>query len=284
MLAWGPIAEADLGALGGLARDCVRADGGLPTLTEESMLTELFLSGPAIGGRDETGDLVAVAALFRDPQGRQCATGLVHPSSRHLGYGEQLVEWCREQAPGVDLLVVAETMSLEAESLFARSGLRRTFAETVMRHKLKHIPKVPLPKGVETEPFTESTAPAFAQAFRESFGTSVRSRVHASDREWLEFVRGSSAFRPDLSRVALADGEPVGLVILDGAWIDQVGVIPSWRGRGLGAHLVVRSLTALKHAEVPAVWLCVNVDNPSRFLYERLGFRAQGTRARYENR
>ena len=33
------------------------------------MLTELFLSGPAIGGRDETGDLVAVAALFRDPRG-----------------------------------------------------------------------------------------------------------------------------------------------------------------------------------------------------------------------
>ena len=67
MLAWGPITESDLGALGGLARACLREDGGLPTLAEESMLTELFLSGPAIGGRDETGDLVAVAAVCHRP-------------------------------------------------------------------------------------------------------------------------------------------------------------------------------------------------------------------------
>ena len=84
--------------------------------------------------------------------------------------------------------------------------------------------------------------------------------------------------------MALAGGSRWAWSSLDGAWIDQVGVVPSRRGRGLGAHLVVRSLTAPGHDEVPAAWLCVNVDNPSRFLYERLGFCAQGTRARYENR
>ena len=81
-----------------------------------------------------------------------------------------------------------------------------------------------------------------------------------------------------------AAGRAVGFVILSGAWIEQVGVDPTWRGKGLGAHLVARSLTALQRAGADRVWLAVASDNPSRVLYERLGFRARGTRARYERR
>ena len=76
----------------------------------------------------------------------------------------------------------------------------------------------------------------------------------------------------------------MGFVLLVDNWIDAVGVVPEWRGRRLGAHLVVRSLTALERSGEAEAWLCVNVDNPARSLYERLGFRAKGTRARYEDR
>ena len=107
-----------------------------------------------------------------------------------------------------------------------------------MRHKLKHIPKVPLPKGrPRLEPFTDATAQAFAQAFRASpSGTSVSSRGHASDEERLDFVRGSSAFRPVTSPGRpWRRQEPVGLVILDGAWIDQVGASIHLSGAGGGS-------------------------------------------------
>ena len=80
------------------------------------------------------------------------------------------------------------------------------------------------------------------------------------------------------------DGEPAGFITVSDEWIDQVGVVPEWRGQGLGAHLVVRSLTALKKAGASRVWLCVGVDNGARALYERLGFAHKGTRARYEER
>jgi ribosomal protein S18 acetylase RimI-like enzyme len=90
-------------------------------------------------------------------------------------------------------------------------------------------------------------------------------------------------FRPDLSRVVLDSGGHVaGFVTLSDNWIDQVGVVPAWRGHGLGAHLVVRSLRSLLKAGWEEAWLAVNVDNPAHELYLRLGYVDSGVRARYE--
>jgi ribosomal protein S18 acetylase RimI-like enzyme len=283
-LSWGPLSEQDLPGLASLARACLRADGGLPQLSSDEMLRDYFLSDVNIAGRDETGEFAAAASVFRDNTGRRCATGLVHPSARRLGHGEALVAWCREQAHGEPLLVVSETMSLEAEELFARSGLRRVFAETVMRHSLGHIPKVALPRGLSTKPFDDETAPSFYAAYRGAFEAQPGFCENSMDA-WLALVREDHTFLPAESRVAVDEaGHAVGLVILDIEWIDMVGVVPSWRGKGLGAHLVVRSLRAFKHAGCQQAWLCVNVDNRSRSLYERLGFEARGTRTRYEER
>jgi mycothiol synthase len=283
-LEWGSVGEADLPQLASLARACLRRDGGLPQLAGEEMLRQLFLTDTAIGGRDDTGELVAVAALSWDAQGRRTASGLVHPGARRQGHGEALVDWAREHAGGTPLRVVAETMSLEAEELFASSGLRRTWAETVMRHKLKHIPTIPRPEGLRVLAFGDETAPLFFEAYRRSFAERPGFPDPTHD-QWLESVRGEPGFRPGDSRVAVgADDVPAGFVLLVDNWIDAVGTVPQWRGRRLGAHLVVRSLTVFARTGEPDAWLCVSADNPARSIYERLGFRGKGTRARYEER
>jgi mycothiol synthase len=64
-------------------------------------------------------------------------------------------------------------------------------------------------------------------------------------------------------------------------WIDQVGVVPAARGRGLGAALVLAALSRMRAAGETEAWLNVNVDNPARRLYERLGFHRRGRRARF---
>ncbi|MBK8469198.1 MAG: GNAT family N-acetyltransferase [Actinomycetales bacterium] len=283
-LEWSPLTAADLPDLVELARACLAHDGGLPLLGTEELVTGFFLVGEGIGGRDETGEIVAAAGLFDDDTGRACATGLVHPSARRQGHGEQLVTWARSHSGEHQPLVVAETMSREAESLFAANGLHRTFAESVMRHRLKHIPRVPLPDGLRTEPFREDTASAFFTAYRGSFGDRP-GFPDPSEAQWLQWLASDADLRPQDCRVAFTKtGEPVGFVTVSSDWIDEVGVVPAWRGRGLGAHLVVRSLSALKRAGARQVWLCVGADNTSRCLYERLGFRYKGTRARYEKR
>ena len=68
-LAWSDLHAQDLAAVRHLAHRCLEFDGGLPTLDSEDTIHRLFASGPARAGRDETGEIVAVAALFRDSAG-----------------------------------------------------------------------------------------------------------------------------------------------------------------------------------------------------------------------
>ncbi|HYN29918.1 MAG TPA: GNAT family N-acetyltransferase [Dermatophilaceae bacterium] len=282
-LEWSPLTRADLDDLLDLATDCLAHDGGLPQLATPEYLERLFLSGEGIGGREDTGDLVAAGGLSWDGSMRRTASGLVAPSLRRQGVGEELVRWCRAQAENQPLRALVENVSPEAEALLTEAGMRRVFAETVMRHRLRHIPTVPLPDGLRTEAFGEATAGAFHTAYRRSFADRP-GFPNTPMEEWLVWLRSDPDFTPKHSRVALAaDGEPVGFVTLAGDWIEQVGVVPEHRGRGLGAHLVVRSLRLMRREGYDTAWLCVNVDNPSRELYERLGFRASGTRARYED-
>lgn len=282
---WTPLTEDDLPALASLARACLDRDGGLPLLADEFMLRRLFLQGEGIGGRDITGDLVAAASCWVGEGLDRQATGLVAPDVRQQGIGEELVRWVRERAGGAGVRFIAETTSPESNSLLARAGLTLTFAETVMRHRLRDVPRVPLADGLTLLPFTADTADLFHAAYRGSFADRPGFPDTPRD-EWLAWLQEGGDLRPEDCRVALTeDGEPVGFVTVSEGWIDQVGVVPAWRGRGLGAHLVVRSLTALRKAGAREVWLAVNIDNPAaRVLYERLGFKAKGMRARYADR
>ena len=284
VLQWSALTPEDRSAVRALAQACLDHDGGLPHLVDDAFIDRYFFGDDTIAGRDDLGELVAVASLSYDEAGNRIASGLVHPSVRRQGHGEALVAWAREQALGVPLKVIAETMSPEAETLFAASGLTRTFAETVMFHDLSHISRIPLPDGVTTEPFTDERAHDFYIAYRESFGDRP-GFPDPSEEDWLAWLRSDPEFHPEDSRVAYSrGGAPIGFVTVSGDWIEQVGVVPTWRGHRIGAHLVVRTLTALKASGSEKVWLNVAVDNPSRELYERLGFEVYGTRARYEDR
>src|SRR5690606_33964130 len=125
-LHWTALSRDDRDAVRTLAQICLEHDGGLPQLADNDFVHTYFFGDDTIAGRDELGELVAVASLTFDESGHRVASGLVHPSMRRQGIGEQLVTWAREQAPGVVLKVVAETMSPEAETLYANSGLTRT--------------------------------------------------------------------------------------------------------------------------------------------------------------
>lgn len=281
-LVWAPLTEDDLPELRRLAEVCLDQDGGLPLLKEDQTLRSRLLAGPSIGARDEIGEVVAAAGLVHDADGGMTALGIVHPSFRRMGLGAQLIAWAREQADGAKVRIAVEALSDSADALLRENGLVQTFAETVMRHDLQDIPRIKRPAGIRTIAFSDESAIAFHTAYVRSFGDRP-GFPDPTESEWLSFLREDHEFRPDLSRVALDDdGDPVGFVTISHNWIDQVGVVPDWRGRGLGAHLTARSLTAIADGGATEAWLAVNTDNPSAgALYERLGFTLYGTRARY---
>jgi mycothiol synthase len=157
------------------------------------------------------------------------------------------------------------------------------FAEDVMRRELANADVLApdnLPSGITLAEWTAETIPAFFAAYSASFADRPGFPSWTQER-WAEWTAGDADFRPDLSWVALAGDNPVGFITnaIDtreeppAGFIIQVGTRPDWRGRGLGAALVVRALRAWREANVTAVNLDVNVNNPTaRRLYERLGF------------
>lgn len=281
VLVWSDLMPEDLGQVCHLASRCLQADGGLPTLDSKESIGLLFGSGPGRVGRDETGDVVAAVSLFRDLSGHETVTGLVHPSLRGQGVGEDLAHWARSATSGAPLRVALENATAAADDLIAAAGMVKVRSELVMRHDLEAVPILRRPAGLRSLPFDEETAPLFHQAWLDSFGDQPGFQFHEWD-DWNQHIKSGSTFLPDRSRVVIDEEDaPVGFVTLSTDWIEQVGVVPRWRGKGLGAHLMVRSLRALKKAGSTQAWLCVTADNPAAGLYERLGFVVVGARGRY---
>ncbi len=273
------LSEADLPALQQLALACLAADGGLPAFADFRLLRARLLREETLAIR-EGGRLLAAAGLTRR-DGQATTSGLVTPSARRQGLGAHLMAWAEDGAGDAALTVVTESCSPDAERLYARHGLVCTFAELVLRHDLHSLPPATRPVGITivaalaADPADLFTA--YVRSFAERPGF-----VRPTAEEWLGGLAEEEDWRRDLSVVALAgDGTPAGFINVLGRWVDQVGVVPAWRGRNLGTYLVARTLHALAGEGVGPVGLTVNVNNRAAGLYRRLGFVDAGTRARY---
>ncbi|MFD1321339.1 GNAT family N-acetyltransferase [Micromonospora sonneratiae] len=279
-LIWKEFGEEHLAALTDLAEACLAVDGGLPLFTGSALLRARLLQSRTFGAWHEGGLVAAVSVgTARQPA---TSTGLVHPDWRGQGVGSRLLSWADDQAGNNDLLLTTESWSPDADALFTARGFERTFAEWVLRHDLAALPEVAHPDGVITEPVTLDSE-LFA-TYRASFADRP-GFVEPAAEEWLEDLREDDGYRSDLSLIARGpDGTAVGFLNVIDNWIDQVGVVPAWRGRRVGAYLVVTVLRSLAADGAQEAWLCVNDDNPAAALYRRLGFRDAGRRARYLHR
>jgi ribosomal protein S18 acetylase RimI-like enzyme len=273
---WKPLGSDDFDDLVALAERCLASDGGLPVAADPAFLRRRWTE-PATtttSTRDPQGRLIAAAAV-RD---ETTCTGMVDPAARGVGLGAELLDWGLLRATTVE----SEGLTPGAEALFASRGLRCVFAEHVMRIDLGPAPAPPAwPAGTTLESWDDATVGRFHAVYEASF----RERPGFpgwSAEQWIGFVADDDEFRPQWSLLATLPGiGDAGFVTAGVGWIAQVGVVPAARGAGLGAALLLESLSRMRAAGEAEAWLDVNVDNPARHLYERLGFADRGRRARY---
>jgi ribosomal protein S18 acetylase RimI-like enzyme len=80
------------------------------------------------------------------------------------------------------------------------------------------------------------------------------------------------------------DGSPAGRLYVhrrpDEIRLIDIALLPAFRGRGVGTGLLERLFDEATASDVP-VTIHVEISNPARALYERLGFLAQGEQAPY---
>ncbi len=107
----------------------------------------------------------------------------------------------------------------------------------------------------------------------------------ANAEKWVRFIREGLAEEKSFLLVARSDGKPVGFVqgsvpkfpleVSEPAGtIDNLYVLPEFRGRGIGKKLMAEGLKTLKTRGVKAVRLSVLKENRVAIkLYEKLGFK-----------
>lgn len=221
--------------------------------------------------------------------------GAVDPAHRGAGVGRTLLTWGIERATALlrstaselprVIRVDARAERTDAHRLFGRTGFVpvRWFEELL--RPLTHLPPrrvvdgvrlVPWPVGREEEIRTVKNI-----AFADHWGATPTSEHH-----WQQMVHGYGG-RPDLSLVALdgagdvvahclckrypADDELLGR--RDG-WIDNLGTLPEWRGRGIASALIIEALHRFAAEGLTHASIGVDADSPTGAarLYRSLGF------------
>jgi len=284
-LTWGPLdRDGDREAVAALADRCHAADGGMPEVTVSRFRAEGAIT---TGARTATGELVAAAAVRVLAPGA-AVIGLVDPAYRGRGAGGALLDWGLSAAATADpdaggVTVETEALTGAAERLFASRGLRQVFAEDVMSFDLAATepPAAPLPPGLTLHEWTPDLAVRFFTAYEAAFHERPAYPGWPAER-WVAWTAGDEEFRPQWSLLAAGPDGDAGMVTAAEGWIVQVGVVPSWRGRGVASALVTEVLRRMRAGGADKALLDVNVDNTAARLYARLGFTKLGRRAKFQ--
>jgi ribosomal protein S18 acetylase RimI-like enzyme len=180
----------------------------------------------------------------------------------------------------------AETEALGdgAHALYLSKGLSQEFAEDVMQLAAPaQLPPADPPAGLTLSSWGQADPARFYAVYHAAF----RDRPGFpgwSQARWVDWISDDEDFRAEWTLLATLDRTDVGFIAGEATgWITQMGVVPSARGRGIGAALIGEAVRRMRSAGEETITLNVNINNqPAAALYRRLGFTRIGRRARYQ--
>lgn len=159
------------------------------------------------------------------------------------------------------------------------------FKRYKMEMELHSTPLPRLPDEFTFAPWSYELLDTHAEMLFGSFHEEIDSQVfpslgdrHSSLCLMIEMTR-KRGFLPEATWLVLGPVGPCGTVQglreRDGVGsIQNVGILPGWRGRGLGKALLLQALNGFRHAGLGRALLEVTAQNdPAIGLYHRLGFR-----------
>ena len=213
--------------------------------------------------------------------------GVVHPGHRGRGIGTWLLTRIQQRASELLAGVASarfrhaiNASDRAAAAMLAASGLRpvRHFWHMQLDLAAEFQPG-PTPVGIqirEVDPRLHLGAvhAVLDEAFADHWG-----HYREPFDRWAAEQTGSPSYDPTLWLLATEGGEPVGALTAsvagDRGWVDELGVLAPWRGRGIAGALLGRSFATFAGRGLRQVLLNVDAENPTGAtkLYEGVGMR-----------
>lgn len=235
---------------------------------------------------DPAGAIVGyVQVMFEEPNVE--SWGVVHPEHRGRGIGSSLFDRIEERAselmaglPSPRFRHAINAGDRAAEGLLQARGLRlaRHFWHMQIDFAGPFEPGS-APGGIEiTAIEPASDLPAVHAVLDKAFADHWDHHPERFDR-WAEEYTSVARYDPTLWLLATQGGQPVGAltgsVQGDRGWVGDLGVLAPWRGRGIGAALLRRSLATFSRRGLRRAVLSVDAQNPTgaTALYEHVGMR-----------
>lgn len=231
------------------------------------------------------GRLAGYADLEVRPGGRVMSDGYVHPELRGRGVGSEILRLAEEEArrrtdaDGGRLYLQNATTS-HADGFYRSRGFSPVRRFRRMAIELEREPEVDVPPGVVLRTIHRGEEPAIHALLEDAFAEHWEHRRRGYE-EYAERTFDRGDYDPTLCPVAEVDGVLAGASLNwwkdmgDWGWIGTVGVVPAFRGRGIGEALVRWSFAELFRRGERRVALGVDAQNETGAarLYERLGMR-----------
>ena len=306
-ISWRPIDISDASQLSALFNAAAEADDTPERMSPETMTHDLTAFEP-LGKRSIVADTedAAIAAYggvyFREAESEELrvyVSSFVHPEYRNRGIEEPLVDWTITAGERVLATTTASRRYVNTwlyKKLQDRARIYEQRGFAAVRHwwemerlLAEDVPSTP-EEGFMVVPWEDShSAPTrlvHNAAFTDHWGS-----VPMNEEAWQERMLASPGFRPDLSFVAIGDGELIGYAYNEvyeedweaagrsEAWVGALGVLQSWRKRGVATALLSRSMTAMQQSGLEAAMIGVDSSSPSgaQHLYQAVRFKTTTT-------
>lgn len=216
--------------------------------------------------------------------------GRVHPDYRGQGFGTELINWLEKTSknrldingnnkPGTFRIMYYDRAP-DAARLFENRGYTLMYIEQEMERDLFHPRSKIESDNLVFVSWSETIKNVFYSTYREAFKTRTDNLL--SPESWHGHFANSNSkdFQPEFSLLVFESELPVAYAVVhikesleNIAWISQIGVHQDYRRKGIGSDLIINIMEQLFEADIQAIKLSVNVNNPGAIsLYKQMGF------------